>query len=200
MLVCEDPATKPDCTARAFSTVHLNWPVFVAPEEKVFPVPKFGLRGQAFSCWNAGRKKARTGSEHVSRTRERLELSAPWGEKQHDLFWTPWPELEKPCGLVGHNKSPTNGRGSICRGIRLCKFRFARCQPGEHPPISICFGLVFFSVHTQGTKMLFLFFLFFVFCFFSIGGEVPRHSQTRRDQVGTSNWVEALQILTHLLI
>lgn len=28
--------------------------------------------------------------------------------------------------------------------------------------------------------------------------EVPRRSQTHRDQVGTSNWVEALQILTHL--
>ena len=27
--------------------------------------------------------------------------------------------------------------------------------------------------------------------------EVPRCSQTHRDQVGTSNWVEALQILTH---
>jgi len=44
--------------------------------------------------------------------------------------------------------------------------------------------------------MLFLLFLFF--CLPS--EEVPRHSQTRRDQVGTSNWVEALQILTHLLI
>jgi len=196
MLVCEDPATKPDCTARAFSTVHLNWPVFVAPEEKVFPVPRFGLRGQAFSCWNAGRKQARTGSEHVKNKRKAW-IERTVGEKTTwPLLNWPWPVLEKPCGphQVGHNKSPTNGRRSICRGIRLCKFRFARCQPGEHPPISICFGLFF--GHTQGTKMLFHLILFFRLP----SEEVPRHSQTRRDQVGTSNWVEALQILTHLLI
>jgi len=162
MLVCEDPATKPDCTARAFSKVHLNWPVFVAPEEKVFPVPRFGLRGQAFSCWNAGRKRKRKWTRVKNKRKACFERTVGW-KKQHDLFWTDldvlnWRSLVTQ---VGHNKSPTNGLGSICRGIRLCKFRFARCQPGEHPPISICFGLGFRYTHKE-PRCCFSYF-FFVF-------------------------------------
>jgi len=61
------------------------------------------------------------------------------------------------------------------------------CQPGEHPPTSSGCWIIFFRSSTHN------------FPWFSIPHqmEVPRCSQTHRDQVGTSNWVEALQILTH---
>jgi len=161
MLVCEDPATKPDCTARAFSKVHLNWPVFVAPEEKVFPVPRFGLRGQAFSCWNAGRKRKRKWTRVKNKRKAWIERTVGGKKTTWPLLNWPWPELEKPCGPGGSQQIP-NGLGSICRGIRLCKFRFARCQPGEHPPISICFGLGFRYTHKE-PRCCFSYFFFFVF-------------------------------------
>jgi len=95
---------------------------------------------------------------------------------------------------VGHNKSPMV-LGQFAVGSDCVNSGLHGASPGSILLLASVSVWVF-SVHTQGTKMLFLLFLFF--CLPS--EEVPRHSQTRRDQVGTSNWVEALQILTHLLI
>jgi len=135
------------------------------------------------------------GSEHVSRTRERLELSAPWvGKKQHDLFWTDldlnWRSL---VAQVGHNKSPMV-LGQFAVGSDCVNSGLHGASPGSILLLASVSVWVF-GTHTRNQDVVSL-----ISFFLSSTEEVPRHSQTRRDQVGTSNWVEALQILTHLLI
>jgi len=84
-----------------------------------FPVPRFGLRDQAFSCWNARRKQV-----YRKWTRQEQEKGLLWAHRgkkqQHDLL-PDLDQLEKPCGLMMKDTANPQPTGVGQNGGRVVK-------------------------------------------------------------------------------